>query len=121
MNCDGCLVGPNQFALKRNNDVSSDIGERDEERCYRGNLGCTQKIKAQAHSQQGLKGHVRSNKHEAKPDSTDATMLLNSFPPCVMSLKCKCYYFAYILSLSRPFQEITATLWQEVTGRDVVM
>lgn len=79
------------------------------------------KIKTQAHSQQGLKGHVRSNKNEAKPDSTDATMLLNSFPLCVMSFKCKFYYFACILSLSRPFQDITTALWQEVTGQDVVM
>ena len=121
MNCDGCLVGPNQFMLKRNYDVSSDI--------HRGNVmkrdavgviyDATQKIQGSCtHSQHRFKGHVRSNKHEVKPDSADATMLLNSFPLCVMSLKCKCQYFACILSLSRPFQEITTTLWQEVTGQE---
>lgn len=49
---------------------------------------------------------VRSNKHEAKPDFADATTLLKSFPLGIMLLKCKCYDYTCVLSLSKRFQEI---------------
>lgn len=75
MSCGDCLVSPNQSASEWNYDVSSR------------NVGCAQKILKKDSKQNSLKVRGGRTNTMAKPDCTDATMFLNSFPSSCNVLK----------------------------------